>query len=651
MELGHGNLYQGNMKPDPRHLYDVTLSGLNLIKQAISIHDQDLRLIVSNRRFQTMFSLPDHLVKTGAKFRDILIYLSEKGEYGPIEDIPAFVDEKVALALTFKPHYFERTRANGTSISVEGNPLSQGGWISVYTDITDAKRQEDFFKSHAESLSSDLVKHSEALARANRELEATVTALEAAKQELSDSREHLALINAMTPAHIAHVDADGVYTHSNGKLHTIVPMPETNIVGRRFQDVLGDKIWAHVQPRFQAVLRGETSTSEFNDENSGRDIRLAMIPDVADDGSVQGSYILSTDITDEVSARTALTHARRKELATQLTSGMAHDFANLLTIILGQQDQLESVGADNPKVAGVSATIKAAAKRGGELVESLSRLESKRTLEPISVDFASFLENVQQLTRAAVPASTRLELTSDIEDERLVFDPGFAQDAILNLVLNASEAMNGAGDVSVAFARVNEAKLEIRVTDQGPGFSDDALANALAPFYSTKRGKVGRGLGLSAVFDFAKSCGGSLRLRNGPSGGACVILQIPYDPVKAKSAGMVLLIDDDDDIRTAVRALLLRAGHTVIEAASVTEAKTLMHVSGITHIVTDLAIGDTDTGLDVVKAAPDHIPVVIMTGLPKSDPLRNSAEQSHRVLTKPFGFDVIEDALLKATAL
>jgi signal transduction histidine kinase len=635
------------MKKTPIELYEMTLSGLNLIKQAISIHDADLKLMVANRRFQKMFNLPDELVKVGAEFHDILTYLSEKGEYGQIDDIPTFVQEKVDLARGFQPHYFERTRANGSLISIEGNPLSQGGWISVYTDITEVKRQEDFIRSHAESLSDELIKRSETLAQTNRQMTATVTALEATKQELTDSQEQLHLINSMTPAHIAYVNAKGIYTHSNGKLHTILPRARPKVVGTKFSETLGGDVWPQVEPRFKSVMQGNPSISELYDEVSGRHIRLAMTPDLDEDG-VHGCYILSMDVTDEVSARTALAHARRRELATQLTSGMAHDFANLLTIIMGQQAKLESRAEVGTEIADISATIKSAAKRGAELIESLSLIESQRKFDPVVVQIPMFMENFSQLAHAAVPQSIALSITSNLPDDRLIFDPGFAQDALLNLVLNASEAMDGTGRVTVSVSRAHDHVLQMQVNDEGPGFSPDALKNALAPFYSTKTGKVGRGLGLSAAFDFAKSCGGTLRLNNRAETGASVSLRIPYTPVKTRSAGLVLLVDDDDDVREAVRQQLRQAGHAVIEAVSVSEAKELVHISGLTHVVTDLAIGPIETGLDVAKIVPDNVPILVITGLPRSDALRQAAERDHVVLSKPFHFDAMEDALIKA---
>ncbi|MEL7165230.1 MAG: PAS-domain containing protein, partial [Pseudomonadota bacterium] len=107
----------------------LTTSGLNLIAQALSIYDKDLRLAVCNVRFQQMFNLPDALVTPGADFAETIHYVASHGEYGEIDDIDAFVQDRVDLARAFKPHYVERTRPDGRSISIEGAPLPQGGWV------------------------------------------------------------------------------------------------------------------------------------------------------------------------------------------------------------------------------------------------------------------------------------------------------------------------------------------------------------------------------------------------------------------------------------------------------------------------------------------------------------------------------------------
>ncbi len=633
------------MKRQTTQLVGMIRSGLNLISQAISIHDQDLKLVHANRPFQKMFQIPDALMATGTDFKETLKYVAEQGEYGHVDDIDAFVDDKIALARQFKPHYFERTRANGTSISVDGSPLEEGGWITVYTDITDIKRNDDRIRSRAESLSEELLVRSATLAETNRELTATVRALEAARQDLQASRERLDLINRMTPAHIAHVDAAGHYTHSNGRLPSILPETELHIVGDHMRQILGEQIWTHVEPRLSRVMTGEEDVSEFRDEQSGKFVRLAMTPDFSVSGDVVGAYILSTDVTKEVTARNALTYARRRELATQLTSAMAHDFSNLLTIIMGEQAQLDSIENLPPKALAISETIKSAAKRGADLVGRLNSVSPQMTLDQTAVNLPAFLRTFEPLARAALPEDTRFDIANQVPDDTLIFDAGFAQDALLNLVINAGEACDTSGTITVRTSKTPDAQLQFEVVDNGPGFLPSALEEALNPFFSTKGSKAGRGLGLTSAYDFAKTSGGHLTFANRQNGGARVALRIPYLLPALSEKGLVLLVDDDDAVRGTIRSYLRKYGHDVIEAASVEEATQLMVVDGLNLIVTDLDIGGTGTGLDVAACAPLNLPLLIITGLPETAPLRQKAEAAHVILAKPFGPEDFKHAL------
>lgn len=622
-------------------------AGLNLMSQAISVHDSELRLVHGNRRFQTMFQLPDRLMLPGTEFSEILHYATAHGEYGMVEDPDRFVAEKVALARRFEPHYFERTRANGTAISVEGSPLDGGGWISVYTDITDTKRQEKLFRSRAKDLSDELLRRSEELEETNRAMTASVRALEATQTELTESRERLDLLNRMTPAHIAHVDAEGIYTHSNGRLSSVVPLTQRDIVGQTFRDVLGDAIWTHVEPRFAKVLMGEATVSEFRDEASGRFVRLAMSPDADDKGDIQGAYILSTDVTEETLARHALTHARRKELVSQLTNVMTHDFSNLLTIIMGQQNRLQDLAGDDPVLEAISDTIRSATHRGRDLIQSLNEIDAQRQINPTAVDWAGFIGRFEHLARAALPEEMPFTVTAALPDRRILLDTGFAQDALLNLVLNAAEACEGQGAVHLSVQQTGNNDLEMQVTDTGPGFTEDAKKNALNPFFSTKTGKKGRGLGLTSAFDFAKSCGGTLRIRNRETGGAAVTMTIPYRPATQPEGSLVLLVDDEDAVRQTVRGYLRRAGYQVIEATRPDEAAQLMQIDGLSFVLTDLDLGDGATGLEVLTHAPDTLPRLIMTGLPPSDRLRQQAAAHSDVILKPFDFDELNAAMAK----
>ncbi|MDG2231217.1 MAG: PAS-domain containing protein, partial [Paracoccaceae bacterium] len=145
------------MDTDISNTAAMTRAGLNLIQQALTIYDDELRLVICNRRFGEMFRLPSHLLTRGANFKDTIRHLVENGEYGDVGDIGKFVQDRVDTARAFEPHYMERVRANGQIISVEGAPLSQGGWVAVYTDITRIKRQEDMLRGHSEELSGQLL--------------------------------------------------------------------------------------------------------------------------------------------------------------------------------------------------------------------------------------------------------------------------------------------------------------------------------------------------------------------------------------------------------------------------------------------------------------------------------------------------------------
>jgi signal transduction histidine kinase len=616
----------------------MTQSGLNLIKQAISIYDADLNLVVSNRRFQEMFYLPDKLVEFGAPFKDTIHHLASKGDYGKIDNIDDFVSERIMQAKAFQAHYIERERANGTRIAVEGSPLRQGGWVTVYTDITDIKTQEAMLRDRSKDLSQQLLSRSEELSQTNRELTASITALEEAKHELIASEARLNLTNSMTPAHIARVDIDGIYTYSNQKLDTVIPNRPKNIIGKHLKQALGQEAYEEVHPHFLEALKGDPSAFEVTLKDHGKQIRVAFTPDKDDKGKVIGAYLLSMDVTKEANARRALTHARRRELAAQITSGLAHDFANLLTIILGQQNKLEALTDLPENVQEIVATTKAAALRGGALLDGLSQLDAKRSLTLRSTDFNEFINGLERLANAAVSDDIKIEIDNQIDTAQIMLDHGFTQDALLNLILNAREAIHDAGRIKITVKRV-ENWLDFTVKDTGTGFSKEALKNIFTPFFTTKKGAAGRGLGLTTVFDFAKISGGRVDAKNHSDGGAIVSLRIPYITATPVKPGLVLLVEDNFEIRQSIRDYLRQMNHSVLEANSAEEALNLSHISDLTHIVTDLMLEGEMTGFDLAKNIRDkgmNIPVFIVTALPKNDPLRQAASLVFPVLHKPF---------------
>lgn len=610
---------------------DFTRSGLNLIGQALSIFDADLRLAVSNHQYKAMFDLPDELTLPGSLFEDTIDFLVRRGEYGPQDDPEAAVRYRVEQARTFQPHYFERERPDGRWIAVEGAPLAQGGWIAVYTDITETKRQEALLRARSEELSEQVLEHAERLASANRELAASNAALQEAQRVLTRTEARTRQVTEMVPAHIAHLDTNYRYTFSNRQLPLVFPGSPANVIGLTVEQTLGAATFTTLRHWLERAMAGEPQVLEITHKPSGRRIRIALTPDRVG----QGVYVLSTDVSAEVQAREALSHASKRNLAAQLTSGMAHDFGNLLTIILGLQGRLTSANLPPDAVEDVHATL-AAARRGAALLGKLSQISGQREMSLQPVNLPALLHDVVTLARPSLDDGIELQLTVHLPHHDILLDPDSLQDSLFNLILNANAAMLESGAIELT-AQISGAWLEITVEDTGPGFSDDALLRATEPFFSTKAGQ-GSGLGLSMVYDQTKLLGGTMRLSNTDKG-ACVTLRLPKREALRQ---MILLVEDDNLIRADIRNQLIGLGHIVIEAASLSEAMAMTDLPGLTLILSDIQLGD-GLGSELNMTG---LPLILMTSLPASDPLRR---QAGIVLTKPFTLSQLATALTDAT--
>lgn len=631
----------------PRKSYDtsaLTQAGLNLIQQALSIYDSDLKLAVSNRKFAEMFTLPARLTTPGADFAETIRFLVDRGEYGEVLDPDGFVQSRVEQALAFEPHYVERTRANGRMISVEGSPLPQGGWVTVYTDITQVKRQEALLRARSEDLAEQVLTHSEELAQTNRALAAANAQLEETKRQLTEMESRTRLTAEMMPAHIARIDTDQYYTFSNRRLGSVMPGRPSNLLGLHASEALGDEAYGRIGPYFQRAFAGEPSVFEFNHEGSGRRIRVALTPDLEQTdtgGEITGIYILSMDVTEEAQARAALNQTRKRELAAQMTNGMAHDFSNLLTIILGLQSRLSGMELGTEARELVEATH-AAVRRGGTLLDRIASISGHREMRFEATDVPELLRGLEALAGPTLPEGITLDITLEGLDDPVLMDAGSVQDALLNLIINATHAIGSAdktagGTIWLAVRAIRETWIEFRVTDTGPGFSPEALEHALDPFFTTKGGD-GSGLGLAMVYDQAKLAGGQVKIMNGDCGGAVVSMRLPLRAAQAPMAPrLVLLVEDNPDIREAVREMLIALGHQVVEAASTEEAEALVGLDGLGLILSDIVLEGDETGPDFLRRQLEaglSIPALLMTSLPPDDTRRATAPVP--VLPKPF---------------
>ena len=389
-------------------------------------------------------------------------------------------------------------------------------------------------------------------------------------------------------------------------------------------------------------------------------------------------HALATDLEKRVEERTAehaftvaqLHEAQKLETLGQLTGGVAHDFNNLLTPITGTLDLLQRKYAESdPRSARLIANALQAADRAKTLVQRLLGFARRQALRTQAVDLAALLTGMRDLIASSVGSTVELHVRHDANLAPALADPNQLELAILNLCVNARDAMPGGGALTILAEEVavgprSEAKLtpglyvRLSVIDAGCGMDADTLARAVEPFFSTKETGRGTGLGLSMVHGLAAQLGGGFALSSEPGKGTRADLYLPIaDKLAprererasrpARTVGRtlsILLVDDEDIVRIGTAEMIRDLGHIVIEANGGAEA--LAKVAGgvaIDVVITDYKMPRMD-GAELarrIRETHPHVPVLIITGYTGTS---DEALDLPR-LAKPFGQAEIAAAL------
>jgi signal transduction histidine kinase len=286
-----------------------------------------------------------------------------------------------------------------------------------------------------------------------------------------------------------------------------------------------------------------------------------------------------------------LTQSQKMEAMGQLTGGVAHDFNNLLTVILGNAEHLAERLAAHKELHKVAESIATAAERGSDLTRSLLAFARKQPLMPKDIDIAEKILGMEQLLRRTLGEHIECEFRLDPNLWQASVDPGQLASALLNLVLNARDAMplGGKLTVEVQNTSLDEADVDVNgearpgdyvmvaVTDTGTGMTAEVASRAFEPFFTTKEVGKGTGLGLSMVYGFAQQSGGAMQIRSDPGRGTVVRLFFPRVGAPRVSAApstsqratatgseTILVVEDDDMVRGYVEGELKALGYRVI---------------------------------------------------------------------------------------
>jgi signal transduction histidine kinase/CheY-like chemotaxis protein len=304
------------------------------------------------------------------------------------------------------------------------------------------------------------------------------------------------------------------------------------------------------------------------------------------------------DITQKRAAEEQLIQAQKMEAVGQLTGGIAHEFNNMLTVITGTIEILADAVKDSPPLATITKLISEAADRGAALTSSLLSFARKQALQPADIDVNELLEELAKLLLATFDKKIEIVTRLDGKVWLAFVDRGQLSSALLNLAINARDAMQDGGRLTLTTRNVvfgvREAMavgagyagdyVEIEIADNGSGIPQAHLERIFDPFFSTKEVGKGTGLGLSMVFGFVKQSGGGLKVASEQGRGTTFTIYLPkaetstlrpagYDDRKVVGGReTVLCVEDDRDVRQYVTVQLESLGYTVIPAANATEA-------------------------------------------------------------------------------
>jgi PAS domain S-box-containing protein len=386
-----------------------------------------------------------------------------------------------------------------------------------------------------------------------------------------------------------------------------------------------------------------------------------------------------TDVTERRLLETQLVQAQKMDAIGKLTGGIAHDFNNLLAAVLGGLGLIERRAELSDEHRRILSMTRRAADQGSELVRRLLAFSRQQQLEPAALDISSLHEGVDELLTHTLGGLVELDWQIAHDAWRPYADQSQLELALMNLIINARDAMPDGGTITV-IAENRSVRDEdplplakgdyavIAVVDRGCGIEAEMLDKVLEPFFTTKEVGKGTGLGLSMVYGFAKQSGGTLRLTSKVGEGTRAELWLPRakpsDSLRRSSSAdssepeshrsvRVLMIDDHAEVRGTTAAMLADLGHKVVEAGSGPEALEILEAGGAKFdlLITDYAM-PRQSGTDVIRAARGHdggLPAIIVTGY--ADEAEIGARPANvGVLMKPFTLSDLAAAVSRAVA-
>jgi PAS domain S-box-containing protein len=497
----------------------------------------------------------------------------------------------------------------------------------------------------------------------------------------SSERQFRLLVDGIRDYAIYMLDPSGVVSSWNASAQRIKGYSAGEIIGHHFSRFYteGDRAaGAPVRALVTAASEGRFEAEGWRVRKDGSVFWASVVVDRIQDENdkLLGFAKITRDITERRDAQLALQEAQAERVQAQkmetlghLTGGVAHDFNNLLMIITGQNHVLKGLTGDVPRSQRAVEAIEMAIARGAALTRQLLSFSRRQTLQPRAIDLGTQIAGLKAMLTGTMGAMT---VTSEVPAGvwPALADPSELELALLNLAINARDAMPSGGAIAISAENVTLIGAElparlagdfvaVTVADTGTGIAPDVLPKIFDPFFTTKQVNKGTGLGLSQVHGFVHQSGGTVAIETKLGEGTRITLYLPRASAEAaeeeerpgedKSAtGKVLLVEDNPDVAEASRAMLEQLGYHCEIASDAEPAMEAIMRRNFDLLMADVIMPGSMDGIRLAKKVRDlkpGLPVLLVSGFPK-----NADESGFPLLRKPYNLIELGRAIRTALA-
>jgi PAS domain S-box-containing protein len=581
---------------------------------AFVVYDPDDRLVICNEEYRRFSQVPDEYLQPGATFEAFLRARFATGMYD--DQIEGSNEDWIAARMERHrdPKGFVFTLfVNGRWRRIREERLPDGSTVGIGTDITEEKL---------------------------------------ANLALQDSEAQMRLVTDNIPASIAYLDKGHHVRFVNKPYLEFFDLTYEDVAGKSLRDIRGEQGYQAALPHIERALAGETvSVEETRKSKNGKSaiLRVTRIPHFADNGDIIGHFAIMFDITEDKNREMQLRQSQKMEAVGQLTGGVAHEFNNLLMVVLGNLELIEDGFGDEDTRRRLLETAKKGAIRGGELTQRLLAFSRRQDLRAKAIDLNNLVDDLVDMSRRTLGEAIAVTVEPADDLWQVVADEGQVEAALLNFQINARDAMPNGGKLIIRTANATIGSQEIppgaaaqpgdyvmlEVSDTGHGMEPEVIEHAFEPFFTTKRIGEGTGLGLSMAYGFAEQSGGFLAIESEVGRGTSLRLYLPRtdnannDQAASDSAmtidagaGTILVVEDDPDVRDLVVNLLQELDYQVLEAEDGDSAMSVLESSRhIDILFTDVVLPGEMNGTEIARRALAELPdikVMLTTGYAES---------------------------------